>query len=96
MINTMTQQMRSIELEKFVLRLVEVAVLEPAPGQVRVRIAPAGVDPVDAKIRSGAMPRLPITPGSDLAGAVDTVGAGTGFAAGDEGLGWSDTGAYAG
>ena len=55
-----------------------------------VRVVAAGVNPVDWKIRSGAMAHglpktFPFTPGSDAAGVVDAVGgAVTGFKPGDE------------
>lgn len=53
----------------------------PGPGEVRIRIAAAGVNPVDAKIRKGlrrdVIPhQLPIIPGWDAAGVVDVVGPG--------------------
>ena len=52
----------------------------PAYGddQVLIRVSHAGVNPVDALIRAGLYPvhpPLPYTPGSDLAGVVDKVGA---------------------
>ncbi|NUU24558.1 MAG: alcohol dehydrogenase catalytic domain-containing protein, partial [Streptomycetaceae bacterium] len=62
----------------------------PGPGQVRVRVRAAGVNPIDWKIRSGAMAAifpvdLPHVPGQDVAGVVDAVGEGvTAWAVGDE------------
>jgi NADPH2:quinone reductase len=62
---------------------------DPAPGadQVLVRIRAAGVNPVDAYIRTGTYarkPPLPYTPGSDGAGDVEAVGANVkSFARGD-------------
>jgi NADPH2:quinone reductase len=52
---------------------------EPGPGQVVVRIAAAGVNPVETYVRSGAYamkPPLPYTPGADGAGTVVAVGNG--------------------
>jgi NADPH:quinone reductase-like Zn-dependent oxidoreductase len=50
------------------------------PGEVRVRVRAASVNPVDTKIRSGAMggdpAALPRIPGVDAAGVVDEVGEG--------------------
>jgi NADPH:quinone reductase len=49
----------------------------PGPGQVLIRVRAAGVNPVDAYIRSGAYarkPNLPYTPGADGAGVVEAVG----------------------
>ncbi|MBV8502307.1 MAG: zinc-dependent alcohol dehydrogenase family protein [Paucibacter sp.] len=62
---------------------------EPGRGQVLVRIAASGVNPLDTKIRAGkadhARQPLPAVLGMDLAGTVVTVGAGvTDFKAGDE------------
>jgi NADPH2:quinone reductase len=60
---------------------------EPGPGQVVVRVAAAGVNPVDTYIRSGGYRPasvLPYTPGSDGAGTIAAVGSGvTGVAVGD-------------
>jgi NADPH2:quinone reductase len=70
-----------------VLRLVERPVPEPGPGQVRVRLVRAGVNPTDWKARSGATSAAgagEVTPGQDGAGVVDALGAGvTGLNAGD-------------
>jgi NADPH2:quinone reductase len=62
-----------------VMRLEEVPDPQPGPGQVAVRVHAAGVNPVDAYIRSGTYARkpvLPYTPGSDAAGTVKSVGDG--------------------
>ncbi|MEW2306668.1 NADP-dependent oxidoreductase [Streptomyces sp. NPDC006655] len=84
-----------------VLHEAETEIPEPGPGQVRVRVRAVGVNPVDGKIRSGIMKAifpttLPAIPGGEIAGTVDALGEGVDlFKAGDEVLGWSDTGAYA-
>lgn len=79
-----------------VLRVVEVERPVPGPGQVLIRVKAASVNPGEAKIRQGAMAqRFPATfpsgEGSDLAGVVEELGDGvTGFAVGDEVLGFTD------
>ena len=74
------------------------AVPEPhaGPGRVRVRVAAAGVNPIDWKLLGGLMGGEtvdgPTVPGFDAAGVVDEVGEGvTGVAVGDDvfGLGAS-------
>ncbi|MGW2306087.1 NADP-dependent oxidoreductase [Streptomyces sp. NPDC001809] len=78
-----------------------VAVPEPGPGEVRVRVAAAGVNPVDWKRRYGLVEAFypttfPAVPGLEFAGTVDRLGEGvTGLAVGDEVFGWTKTGAYA-
>ncbi len=60
-----------------VLELVEREVPEPGPGEVRVRIVRAGVNPTDWKFRAGGMGELAfpeIVPGQDGSGIVDAVG----------------------
>jgi NADPH2:quinone reductase len=60
-----------------VLELVERDPAEPGPGEVRVRIVRAGVNPTDWKFRAGGMGELAfpeIVPGQDGAGVVDAVG----------------------
>ena len=61
-----------------VMRLVERPVPEPGPGQVRVRVVRAGVNPTDWKSRtrgSAPMAFAEVTPGQDGAGVVDALGA---------------------
>ncbi|MET7365319.1 NADP-dependent oxidoreductase [Streptomyces sp. NPDC005566] len=97
--------MEAIVYEEFggpeVLRLVRTDDVHAGPGQIRVAVRAAGVNPVDYKIRNGWMEAafptpLPATPGSEFAGVVDETGEGvTGFSAGDEVFGRSATGAYA-
>ena len=70
-------------------RLAELARPVPAAGQVLVRIAASGVNPLDLKIRAGAAAHakhpLPGVLGIDLAGTVVAVGDGvTAFRPGDE------------
>ena len=62
-----------------VLDVVEREAADPGPGEVRVQIVRAGVNPTDWKSRAGAMgePAYPeIVPGQDGAGVVDAVGSG--------------------
>jgi len=60
-----------------VLSLVDRAVPEPGFGEVRIRLARAGVNPTDWKFRSGMMTDYDeVTPGQDGAGTVDAVGEG--------------------
>jgi NADPH:quinone reductase-like Zn-dependent oxidoreductase len=79
-----------------VLNLVEVPMPEPGPGQVLVAVKAVGINPGEAKIREGLLhSRWPATfpsgQGSDLAGIVARTGPGvTGFAEGDEVIGFTD------
>ena len=73
--------MRSVVYQKLgdssVLELVERDLPEPHWGEVRVRLAVAGVNPTDWKFRAGAtassLPFPEISPGQDGAGVVDAV-----------------------
>jgi NADPH2:quinone reductase len=62
-----------------VMRIEDVDLPEPGPGEVRVRIHVSGVNPTDWKSRAGITPR-PIArfqiPNQDGAGVIDAVGAG--------------------
>ncbi len=71
-----------------VLEVVEVPAPEPGPGQVLVEMAAVGVNPLDAKIRSGVRPLPPgggpYRPGFDGAGVVRALGSDVdGFTEGD-------------
>jgi len=79
-----------------VLHVAEVPLPAPGPGQIRVQVRAAGVNPLDGKIRSGAMETvfptlLPAVLGIDVAGVVDALGDGvTDVAVGDRVIGWAD------
>lgn len=79
-----------------VLQVVDVPKPVPGPGEVLVQVKAAGINPGEAKIRQGLLhSRWPATfpsgEGSDLAGVVAETGPGvTGFAEGDEVLGYTD------
>jgi NADPH:quinone reductase-like Zn-dependent oxidoreductase len=79
-----------------VLKVVEVPRPAPGPGEVLVQVKASGINPGEAKIRDGMLhARWPATfpsgEGTDLAGIVAETGPGvTGFAAGDEVIGWTD------
>jgi len=75
--------MKAIVVREFggpdVMKLEDVPVPAPGTGQLLVRVAAVGVNPVDGYIRSGSYarkPTLPYTPGTDIAGTVEQVGAG--------------------
>jgi NADPH:quinone reductase-like Zn-dependent oxidoreductase len=96
---------KAIQVSRFgapeVLQVADVDEPHAGPGQIRVAVRAASVNPVDWKIRSGAMQQfipvqLPYVPGSDVAGVVDEVGRGvSGVAVGDEVFGFAVGGGYA-
>jgi NADPH:quinone reductase-like Zn-dependent oxidoreductase len=101
-----TGTMRAIRVHHFgdIDSLVVDDVPRPAPGEgeVLLRVKAAGVGPWDALVRSGrsVLPQpLPLTPGSDVSGIVEEVGAGVPqFQAGDAIFGATNarfTGGYA-
>ena len=64
-----------------VLRLEDVEIPVPGAGQVRIRVAATSFSGFDAALRAGGLEgssplRLPHTPGMDVAGTVDALGAG--------------------
>ncbi len=85
--------MRVIQIAKFggpeVLHLVEVPIPAPGQNELLVKVAAAGVNPVDYKIRGGKYPavkqdKLPYVLGRDVAGTVVACGANaTAFSKGD-------------
>jgi len=80
----------------------------PGPGQVRVKVVAAGVNPLDHKRRYGWVEHFypttfPAVPGLEFAGVVDAIGdadghgslSGEALAVGDEVFGLTSTGSYA-
>lgn len=78
-----------------VLAVVDLPDPRPAPGQVRIAVRAAGVNPSDWKTRAGLLDQdLPQTLGHEAAGVVDTLGEGvTDVAVGDRVFGFSEQGA---
>jgi NADPH:quinone reductase len=79
------------QVESAGAKVLEAKVPRPAPrpGEVLVRIAASGLNPLDAKIRAGqaghARQPLPAVPGLDMAGTVEEIGSGVAvFRVGDE------------
>ncbi len=92
--------MRAVRFERYggvdVLEVVEVERPRPGAGEALVRVKAAGINPGEASIREGRMrERWPATfpsgEGSDLAGVIEELGEDvTGFAVGDEVIGFTD------
>ncbi len=63
-----------------VLELREVPIPEPGPGQVRLRVAYAALNPLDTHARAARVaymaPDFPFTPGVEFSGTVESVGSG--------------------
>jgi NADPH:quinone reductase-like Zn-dependent oxidoreductase len=78
-----------------VLEIVDLPDPHPGPGQVRIAVCAAGVNPSDWKKREGLMdPELPQTMGHEAAGVVDELGEGVAdVAVGDRVFGLSAEGA---
>lgn len=100
-----TQTMRAIQVHAYggpeQLKFEEKPRPEPQAGEALVRIYAAGVNPIDWKIRSGAMQAMqpvsfPYTPGIEMAGVVEAVGPDvTAFEVGQAVMGRCESGAYA-
>ncbi len=80
-----------------VLRLAELPIPQPGPGQVLIRVEAVGVNFIEIYFRKGVYKaQLPLVPGSEAAGTVEELGPGvTGFAAGDLVASASVMGSYA-
>lgn len=84
--------MRAVQFDQHggpeVLQVREVATPEPGPGQIRIAVRRAGINPFDWKVREGrlkAVRTFPSGTGLDASGVVDALGEGvTGVAPGDE------------
>jgi len=80
--------MKAVVVEKYgdpdVLTLVDIPAPHAGPGEVRIRVHAAAVNPADRMFRAGDLdaaltsdvPR-PVRPGMDVAGVIDQVGVGT-------------------
>src|SRR5689334_25097347 len=73
--------MRAIQAQEFggpeVLRLVDIPVPEPGPGEVLVRVSRAGINYADTHQRRNeylAKAELPLIPGTEVAGVRDDTG----------------------
>ena len=73
--------MKAIVVHEFggpeILKLEDVPRPEPKENEILVKVIAAGVNPVDAGLRSGHYakffgPKPPFTPGADIAGVVET------------------------
>jgi NADPH:quinone reductase-like Zn-dependent oxidoreductase len=92
--------MRAVRFDEYggvdVLEIRDVEDPVAGPGQVLVTVRAAGINPGEIAIREGRLherwpARFPSGEGTDLAGVVQSVGAGvTAFDAGDEVLGWTE------
>jgi NADPH:quinone reductase-like Zn-dependent oxidoreductase len=90
--------MKAVQFSEYgdpeVLHVAEVDEPHAGPGQIRIAVRSAGVNPIDWKIRSGMLAERPLatptTPGSDVAGVVDEVGEGVDdVAVGDDVFGFA-------
>jgi enoyl reductase len=83
------------------LKVIDVPLVLPGPGQLRIAVRAAGVQPFDAMFRSGALrgyvpATFPSRLGNEAAGIVDAVGDGvTDFAVADEVITWGTLGGIA-
>src|SRR5450631_3712928 len=90
--------MKAIQYSEFggpeVLRLVDLPDPHPEPGQIRVAVRAAGINPVDWKMRQGMMGGdLPQRTGREVAGVVDELGDGVSdVAVGDSVFGFAADG----
>jgi NADPH:quinone reductase-like Zn-dependent oxidoreductase len=85
--------MRAVTFSTFggpeVLEVSDLPDREPGPGEVRIRVAAATVNPTDIGFRSGRQAaalgdlKPPYIPGMEMAGTIDAAGPGTGWQVGD-------------
>ena len=93
--------MKAVQYARFggpeVLEVVDLPDPHPDPGQIRVAVRAAAVNPIDWKVRSGMMGgELPQQTGREVAGVVDELGEGVSdVSVGDRGCGFAAGGAGA-
>ncbi|WP_134325047.1 NADP-dependent oxidoreductase [Cumulibacter soli] len=83
----MTETTRIVGVTEFggaeKLHVIEVPIDHAGPGEVRVAVHAAAVNPTDtyiplgARVRPGQEPNFPYVPGMDVAGVIDEIGEGT-------------------
>ncbi|WAP61016.1 NADP-dependent oxidoreductase [Streptomyces sp. S465] len=73
------------------VEITEFPVPEAGPGQVRMKVAAAALNPVDAAMRAGVFGSAGehVGPGWDVAGTIDSVGDGVSWSPGDRVIGLS-------
>lgn len=69
-----TENMHAVVFEDGSFQLQSVPKPEPQPGQVRIKVHAAAVNPVDWKQAAHAVPGTRLIPGRDLSGVIDAVG----------------------
>ena len=95
------EDMKAIQISQTggpeVLRLAELPIPEPGPGQVLIRVEATGVNFIEIYFRKGTYKAsLPLVPGSEAAGTIEEMGPGVnGFKAGDAVASVSVLGSYA-
>lgn len=94
--------MRAIEVTSYgdrgVIEQAERDRPEPGPGEVRIKVAAAGINFADIMQRRGHYhggPEAPFVPGLEVAGTIDAVGEGVGRTVGDTVVTMVDNGGYA-
>ncbi|HWA95918.1 MAG TPA: quinone oxidoreductase [Terracidiphilus sp.] len=93
--------MKAIQIQAIggpeVLKLVDLEIPEPGPGQVLIRVEAVGVNYIETYFRRGIYKAtMPLVPGSEAAGTVEKLGAGVqGFEEGDAVVSVSVMGSYA-
>ena len=75
--------MKAVQLSRFgdpdVLNIIELPIPTPGPGEVLIRIRAAGINFIETLIRQNlyaVTPQLPVVPGVEVAGVVETPGEG--------------------
>src|SRR6266404_3449658 len=94
--------MRAIQMTEFggpeVLKLVELPMPEPGPGEVLIRVTRAGINFADTHTRTNSYVRkatLPLVPGGEVAGVVERASAEGGPRVGERVIALTGTGGYA-
>lgn len=72
------ERLSDLAVEKEPLRLVEISIPEPGPGEVRIRVSTCGVCHTELDEIEGRTPppQLPVIPGHQAVGRIDKLGAG--------------------